>query len=440
LSHVDVSNGAELKSVQTIQPAKNLIGSLRLPGDKSISHRYALLGALAEGTSHFSNFSTGADCASSLACAEALGAKVERDGTTVTVTGTGGAFHPTAEALDCGNSGSTVRMLAGLLAAQQHTYTLTGDASLSRRPMERVRKPLLQMGAAIDLTDGHAPVVIKGGPLQAVDYTTPIPSAQVKTAVLFAGLQANGTTVLRESVRTRDHGELALQAFGAQLHRGTDFVSIEGGQKLKAIDAVVPGDLSSAAFFLCAAALFPDSGLIFDALGLNPTRATLLDVLSALGARTSVLDLQENSGELIGTVQINAPKDGLGSTVISGALAAQLIDELPVLAAIGPYTRGGIRIRDAKELRVKESDRIALVVANLRAMGAKVEEFEDGLDVAGDQHLHGAIIESGGDHRIAMAFSIAALKADGETEIRGAEAAAISFPEFFHLLNQVAVR
>jgi len=416
------------------------MGSLRLPGDKSISHRYALLAALAEGTSHFTNFSTGADCASSLGCAQALGATVERDGSTVTVTGCGGDFKASAQPLDCGNSGSTMRMLSGLLAAQKETYTLVGDASLSRRPMERVRKPLAAMGAGIQLTEGHAPVVVQGSRLKAIDYETPIPSAQVKTAVLFAGLQAEGTTTLREAVRTRDHGELALQAFGAQLHRGLGFVSIEGGQKLKALDAVVPGDLSSAAFFLCAAALFPDSSLVFDALGLNPTRATLLDVLGALGARTSVLDLEEKSGELIGTVQIHAPKEGLGSTVVSGALAAQLIDELPVLAAIGPYTRGGIRIRDARELRVKESDRIALVVRNLRAMGAQVEEFEDGLDVPGSQHLHGAVIESGGDHRIAMAFSIAALKAEGDTEIRGAEAAAISFPEFFNLLDQVAVR
>jgi 3-phosphoshikimate 1-carboxyvinyltransferase len=429
-----------LSTTQIIRPARSLMGSLRLPGDKSISHRYALLAALAEGTSHFTNFSTGADCASSLGCAEALGAVVERNGSNVAVTGCAGAFAATTEALDCGNSGSTMRMLSGMLAAQEGTYTLIGDASLSRRPMERVRKPLTAMGASIELTEGHAPMVIRGGKLTGIDYETPIPSAQVKTAVLFAGLQAAGTTTLRESVRTRDHGELALQAFGALVNRGLGFVSIEGGQKMKAVDAVVPGDLSSAAFFLCAAALFPDASLVFDALGLNPTRATLLDVLGTLGARTSVLDLDEKNGELIGTVQIQAPPQGLGSTVISGALAAQLIDELPVLAAIGPYTRGGIRIRDAKELRVKESDRIALVVSNLRAMGAEVEEFEDGLDVPGGQHLHGAVIESGADHRIAMAFSIAALKAEGDTEIRGAEAAAISFPEFFSLLDQVAVR
>src|SRR5580698_3356210 len=402
----------ETKTERIVTPARNIIGSLRLPGDKSISHRYALLSALASGTTKLTNFSTGADCASSLGCAAALGATVTRreDGT-IEVTGTGGSLKPSDKPLDCGNSGSTMRMLTGLLAATSHTYTLIGDASLSRRPMERVRKPISQMGAEITLTDGHAPVTIRGGKLQAIDYTTPVPSAQVKTAVLFAGLQANGTTTVRESVRTRDHGELALRAFGAHVDRGTDFVSIAGGQKLTAIEAAVPGDISSAAFFLCAAALFPGSNLVFDSLGLNPTRATLLDVLTALGAHIGVLNLEEKNGELIGTVQVNAPSNGLTGTTISGALSAQLIDELPVLAAIGPYTKNGIRIRDAKELRVKESDRIALVAANLRAMGAEVEEFDDGLDVPGGQTLHGAEIDSGGDHRIAMAFSVAALRA-----------------------------
>jgi 3-phosphoshikimate 1-carboxyvinyltransferase len=424
-----------------IKPARNLIGTLRLPGDKSISHRYALLGGLADGTSTFSNFSTGADCASSLGCVAALGAKVEwlSDGR-VAVIGTAGRFSPSTSPLDCGNSGSTMRMLSGLLAAQAGEFTLIGDTSLSRRPMERVRKPLTQMGAEISLTDGHAPVTVRGAALKGIDYTTPVPSAQVKTALLFAGFQAEGTTTVRESVRTRDHGELALRAFGAQLTRSLDSVSISGKQSLKAIDAAVPGDISSAAFFLCAAALFPDSNLVLDGLGLNPTRATLLDVLTALGATIPVLNLEEKHGELVGTVQMNAPAKGLGGTTVSGALAAQLIDELPVLAAIAPYSRNGIRIRDAKELRVKESDRIALVAQNLRAMGAEVEEFEDGLDVPGGQQLHGAQIDSGGDHRIAMAFSVAALRAEDETSILGAESAAISFPEFFDLLETVAER
>jgi 3-phosphoshikimate 1-carboxyvinyltransferase len=422
---------------QTIHPARNLIGTLRLPGDKSISHRYALLGGLAEGVSRFRNFSTGADCSSSLDCMRQLGAKVTRSAEFVEVDGCAGTLTSPGVTLDCGNSGSTMRMLSGMLAAQAGEFRLEGDASLNRRPMERVRKPLLEMGAEIKLTDGHAPVEIRGAKLHGITYRTPVPSAQVKTALLFAGSQAEDSTTVSEAVRTRDHGELALRAFGAEIRRTTDSVTIAGRQKLHGIEATIPGDMSSAAFFLCAAALFPESSLLFDQLGMNPTRATLLDVLTGLGAKINVLNLEENQGELIGTVQLTAPAQGLGSSEIRGPLAAQLIDELPVLAAIAPYTRGGIRIRDARELRVKESDRIALVARNLRAMGATVEEFEDGLDVPGGQQLHGAVVDSDGDHRIAMAFAIAALRADGDTLIVGADAAAVSFPEFFHLLEQV---
>ncbi len=426
---------------RTIRPARNILGSLRLPGDKSISHRYAMMSAFAEGVSRLSNFSTGADCASTLAAMQKLGARVKRTGPdAVEITGVAGRVTPGEHLLDCGNSGSTMRMISGLLAPQEGRFTLTGDKSLSRRPMERIRKPLLAMGARLTLTEGHAPLTIEGGPLKAIDYTTPVPSAQVKSCVLLAGLQTIGMTTVREALRTRDHTELALRAFGATLTRRTECVAISGPQRLRAIDAAVPGDLSSAAFFLCAAILFPGSSLVIDALGLNPTRASLLDALTALGARISVLNLEEKHAELVGTVQISAPPEGLGSTEISGLLAAQLIDELPVLAAIAPYTSGGIRIRGARELRVKESDRIALVAKNLRAMGAEVEEFEDGLDVPGGQKLHGAAIDSGGDHRIAMAFSVAALRAEGETLIEGAESAAISFPEFFDLLDGVAER
>ncbi len=423
-----------------IRPARNVYGSLRLPGDKSISHRYAVMGAFAEGTSRFTNFSTGADCASTLACMEALGARVVRNGHSIEISGVAGRTTPVDRPLDCGNSGSTMRMLSGLLAVQEGRFTLIGDASLSRRPMERIRKPLEGMGARLSLTDGHAPIKIEGATLTPIDYAVPVPSAQVKTCILLAGLQTPGSTTVREAVRTRDHSELALRAFDAHVTRTIDSVSIIGPQRLHAIDAAVPGDISSAAFFLCAAALFPESNLVFDQLGLNPTRAGLLDVLTALGAQIAVLNLEEQNAELVGTVRVSAPPGGLRSTSIAGALAAQLIDELPVLAAIGPYTSGGIRIRDARELRVKESDRIALVARNLRAMGAEVEEFEDGLDVPGGQTLHGATIDSGGDHRIAMAFSVAALRAEGDTLIEGAESAAISFPEFFDLLNLVAER
>jgi 3-phosphoshikimate 1-carboxyvinyltransferase len=422
-----------------VSPARGFRGSVMLPGDKSISHRYAMLAGFAEGTSRLTNFSTGADPHSSLACMRAMGAKVETVGKTIEVTGTGGRLHQPKGDLDCGNSGSTMRMLAGLVAAQKGTYRFVGDASLTVRPMERIRKPLELMGARIDLTDGHAPMVVHGTGLKAIDFEAPIASAQVKTAVLFAGLQAEGVTSIAESVRTRDHSEHALRAFGATLERTDGRLRIAGGQKLKAIDATVPGDMSSAAFYLCAALLFEDSNLVLDSLGMNPTRAAMLDVISAMGGVIKVLDVQETHGEMAGTIQVNRGRALVGID-IGGERAAQLIDELPVIAAIAPYTLGGVRIRDAKELRVKESDRIALVVKNLRAMGAKVTEHEDGMDIPGGQVLHGGVIDSGMDHRIAMAFSIAALRAEGKTEIRGAEAAAISFPEFFVWLDELATR
>ncbi|WP_353062210.1 3-phosphoshikimate 1-carboxyvinyltransferase [Tunturibacter psychrotolerans] len=438
---------SSISSTRTIRPARTLQGSLVLPGDKSISHRYAMLAGLAEGTTRLSNFSTGADPHSSLACMEALGATVvHKADKTIEITGTAGQFQQSSAPLDCGNSGSTMRMLAGLIAPHPHTFTLIGDHSLTLRPMERIRKPLSLMGAKIDLVEGHAPITIQGTPLRAIDFDTPIPSAQVKTAVLFAGLQANGTTSLTEAIRTRDHSEQALRAFGATLNRTTAAsgdvtkLSIPGGQTLKAIDATIPGDISSAAFFLCAALLFPDSNLILDGVGMNPTRAALLDVITALGGKIKVLNVEEHHGELVGTVQVKVSPNGLRGMHIGGALAAQIIDELPVLAAIAPYTSDGITIRDARELRVKESDRIALVAKNLRAMGAELTEHEDGLVIPGNQKLHGAQIDSGTDHRIAMAFSIAALRATGDTEIHGAESAAISFPEFFTHLDDLCQR
>ena len=410
-----------------------------LPGDKSISHRYAMLSGFAEGTSRLTNFSTGADPHSSLGCMEAMGAMVSLEGKTISVTGTGGVLRQPVGDLDCGNSGSTMRMLAGLVAAQEGVYRFVGDESLTVRPMERIRKPLELMGARIELTEGHAPMTVRGGPLKGIDFEAPIASAQVKTAVLFAGLQAKGVTSIAEAVRTRDHSEHALRAFGARLERADGRLVIEGGQKLRAIEAMVPGDMSSAAFFLCASLLFEDSNLVLDSLGMNPTRASLLDVITSMGGVIKVLDVQEMHGEMSGTIQVNRGRT-LRGIEIAGALAAQLIDEIPVIAAIAPYTEGGVKIRDAKELRVKESDRIALVVKNLRAMGAEVVEHEDGMDIPGGQTLRGGVIDSGMDHRIAMAFSIAALRAEGETEIRGAEAAAISFPEFFTWLDELAIR
>lgn len=425
-------------SAVVVRPARNIMGSLVLPGDKSISHRYAMLAGMAEGTTQLQNFSSGADCASTLGCMEALGCTIRREGSRVEIE-SAGALRPSAAALDCGNSGSTVRMLSGILAGQEFDSELVGDASLSRRPMGRIIKPLTTMGAQISAPSDRLPLRIRGGKLRAIDYAMPVASAQVKSCLLFAGLFAEGQTQVEEPVRTRDHGELALRAFGAHVERvSKNRWSIQGGQKLHPIQAIIPGDISTSAFFLCAAALFPGSNLVFDNLLLNPTRAALLDVLTALGLDIQVLAVEERHGELAGTVQV---KHGtLRGLKIAGAQSAALIDELPVLAAIAPYTADGIDIRDARELRVKESDRIAAVANNLRAMGAEVEEREDGLRVPGGQRLHGAEVDSYDDHRIAMAFAVAALRADGETAIRSADAARISFPEFFTTLDGLVQR
>jgi 3-phosphoshikimate 1-carboxyvinyltransferase len=330
-------------------------------------------------------------------------------------------------------------MISGILAGHDFECRLHGDESLSRRPMGRVMVPLRQMGAEISAEAGDRPPLrIHGSRLKSIEYVTPVASAQVKSAVLFAGLLAEGETAVEEPHRTRDHSEQALRAFGVELSRSRNRVAIRGGQPLHAIQAVVPGDISSAAFFLCAAALFPDSNLVIENLLLNPTRASLLDVLTGLGARISVINLEDHHGELVGTVKLeHGPLKG---ATIAGAQSVALIDELPVLAALAPYTRDGIEIRDAKELRVKESDRIAAVARNLRAMGAECEEYEDGLRVPGNQKLHGAEIDSEGDHRIAMAFSVAALGAEGDSLIHGADAARISFPGFFQMLEGVVER
>jgi 3-phosphoshikimate 1-carboxyvinyltransferase len=430
-------------SIEIIKPAKNILGAVRLPGDKSISHRYAMLAALAKGKTRLENFSTGADCESTLRCLRSLGCEITRQQNgTVEIEGLEGELCAPLAALDCGNSGSTIRMLSGILAGQEFASELVGDDSLSRRPMARVVEPLSKMGARIIAGEGGRPPLRidspEQGKLRGIEYGTTVPSAQVKSAVLFAGLLAEGETHFEEPVRTRDHGELALRAFGAEVIRTRNRVSIAGGQKLTAINAYVPGDISSAAFFMCAAALFPGSNLVIEALGMNPTRAALLDVLTGVGARISVINLEEHYGELVGTIKVEYST--LRGGKISGAQSAQLIDELPVLAAIAPYTEEGMEIRDARELRVKESDRIAAVTENLRRMGARVEEHEDGWTIPGGQELHGADIDSKGDHRIAMAFAIAALRASGETQIHGADAASISFGEFWQTLERIAER
>ena len=429
----------EPKSI-TIRPARNVLGSLRVPGDKSISHRYAMLAALAAGTSRFDNFAPGADCASTLACVHELGCAVQRDEKgIVTVDGLGPELRQPIAPLDCGNSGSTMRMLSGILAAQPFPSELIGDASLSRRPMKRIIEPLTQMGAQITAADGdRAPLRIQGAKLHSIDYRPAVASAQVKTSVLFAGLLAEGKTSVAEPARTRDHGELALRAFGAEVERDGNAVSIQGGQKLSPLEAYVPGDMSSAAFFLCAASLFPESNLVIDGVLLNPTRSALLDILSAMGSRISMVRVEESHGELVGTITLIP---GKGRPVrIEGAVTALLIDELPVLAAIAPFTPGGLEVRDAGELRVKESDRLTAVTRNLQAMGAEVEQTADGWRIPGGQQLHGAEIESHDDHRIAMAFAIAALKATGDSVIHNADCVAISYPAFFEDLERLLER
>src|SRR2546430_490127 len=350
-------------STTLIHPAKGISGSLRPPGDKSISHRYAMLGAIANGATRLENFSTGADCASTLTCLEKLGVRCDRDGSIITIHGRGPHLQTSASPLDCGNSGSTMRMLSGILAGQEFTSELIGDASLSRRPMARVMTPLTAMGARLEAREGgRPPLRITGGRLKAIDYKMPVASAQVKSAVLFAGLFAEGETIVSEPVRTRDHGEQALAAFGAEVkHRGNE-VRIEGA-KLRAIEADIPSDISSAAFFLCATALFPGSQVVISGLLLNPTRARLLDILISMGVGISVTQLEEQHGELRGTVQVHG--GALNGATIAGADTAALIDEIPVLAAIAPYTSNGIEFRDARELRVKESDRIAALAAKI---------------------------------------------------------------------------
>jgi 3-phosphoshikimate 1-carboxyvinyltransferase len=426
-------------STVVVRPARNIAGALRLPGDKSISHRYAMLAAIAEGTSRLENFSTGADCASTLGCIAALGVELERNENAVLIHGRGPRLQPPERPLDCGNSGSTMRMLSGILAGQGFSSELVGDESLSSRPMARIIAPLEKMGAQIAANDGgRPPLRIAGSPLKAIDYKMPVASAQVKSALLFAGLLAEGETRVEEPLRTRDHGELALRAFGAEVMQHANEARIAGGQKLHAIEAEIPGDLSSAAFFLCAAALFPGSRLLISGLLMNPTRARLLDILISMGVGISVAELEDKHGELVGSVEVDG-RDLRGAT-ITGSDTTALIDEIPVFAAIAPYTAAGIEVRDAGDLRVKESDRIASIVTNLRAMGAEVEELADGLKIPGGQTLHGAEIDSYGDHRIAMAFAVAALRAEGETTIHRADAAVISCPGFFGALEALSQR
>ncbi|MFN2454682.1 MAG: 3-phosphoshikimate 1-carboxyvinyltransferase [Pyrinomonadaceae bacterium] len=442
-----------------IQPARRIAGQLRLPGDKSISHRAAIISALADGRSRIENFSTSEDCAATLACLRRLGVSIERDGNTVTIEGVGlSGLRAPMEALDCGNSGSTMRMLAGALAGHKFASTLTGDASLRTRPMRRIIAPLEQMGARVQSEEGRAPLRISGRhPLTPIIYEMPVASAQLKSCVLLAGLNADGRTGVVENITTRDHTERMLRWFGVGVDRATarrddgetqTNITLEGHTQPRAREVFIPGDISSAAFFIVAAALLPDSNLRLENIGLNRTRAELINTLQSLGVNVKTTEVREQCNEEIGDIQVNGTRHGLAPAtthgtavnVLRGGLIAQLIDELPVLAVLGTQIEGGLEIRDAAELRIKETDRIGACVANLRRMGAEVWEHEDGLTIGDQVRLRGAKLEAYGDHRIAMAFTIAALIAEGESEITGAECVGVSFPEFFALLETVIER
>lgn len=419
-----------------VQPARRFGGRLRVPGDKSIAHRYALLAALADGRSVVRHFAPGADCRATRACLEALGVAIEGDGGTLTIIGRGPArFSSPRAPLDARNSGTTTRLLAGILAGHPFSSTITGDDSLRRRPMRRVVTPLERMGARIDTDGGRLPMTIHGGPLEGIDYRTEVPSAQVKSAILLAGLHARGTTRVTESASTRNHTELALAFFGAHLETSGGRVAIEGGQALRPVEAAVPGDLSSAAFWCAAAAAVAGGDVTVEDVGLNPTRDGLLAVLRRAGAEVETDVQSACGGEPVGTLRVRHA--GLRPLVVEPAEVPGVIDELPVLAALA--THGGeICVTGASELRVKESDRITALVTGLRALGADADELPDGFRVAGRRALAGGRADAAGDHRLAMAFAVAALGAQQPCLIEGADAVDVSYPGFFETLASLS--
>ena len=435
-----------------IQPAERLKGEILLPGDKSISHRAAIFAALAAGETRIENFATNADCASTLSCLERLGVEIRRENSTIFIKGAGkNDFKKPTRELDCANSGTTMRLLSGVLAGQNFDSILIGDESLSKRPMKRVIAPLTEMGADFAAENNCAPLRIGGkNPLRAIEYEMPIASAQVKSCVLLAGLNADGETVVSNPASaapvptSRNHTELMLEYLGAdiksefvEMNDGfVEKITISGDSKLSAKDLNVPSDVSSAAFFLVAASCLKDSEIVLKNVSLNPSRTAILEVLQKFGAVVEIFDEREICNEIVGSILVRGRENfepKIESNLVSGNIIANLIDEIPILAVFGTQLETGLEIRGAEELRVKESDRIAATVENLRRMNATVEEFADGFRI-GKSNLQGAKIDAFGDHRIAMAFSVAALLATGGTEIIGAEYASVSFPEFFQTL------
>lgn len=427
--------------IKALKQKEALYGSVLLPGDKSISHRYAMLAAIAEGISVIGHFAASRDCHSTLSCLQSLGVELHESDETVTVQGRGlrGLKAP-ARMLDAGNSGTTIRLLSGILAGQPFASSITGDQSLSNRPMGRIIRPLRQMGAAIESRERELPpLVIRGGDLKGIHYALPVASAQVKSCVLLAGLYGKGATAVQEHVPTRDHTEIALREFGGNIRIHGDWIEVDPEPKLHGRNLTVPGDLSGAAFFLVAAALLPGSDLRLPSVSLNQRRRELLGYLERAGMDITVENVSEEAGEPRGDLRVCYSRNLLDRELppILGKETASLIDEIPVLSILGSQAKGGLEISDAGELRVKESDRISALCANLRAMGAEVTEKPDGLSIRGGSRLQGADIATLGDHRIAMAFAIAGLLAAGETRIHEAECADVSFPGFWDALQQI---
>lgn len=420
-----------------VRPARRIEGAPDVPPDKSIAHRSALFAALGDGTSHIVNFPSSADPQSTLACLRQLGVVIDEDDDGLRVHGRGvRGLQPAETPLDAGNSGTTMRLLSGILAGQRFESSLQGDASLNGRPMERIARPLREMGAGIHLTDGHAPIRIEGGrTLHGISYRLPVPSAQVKSCVLLAGLFAEGSTTVIEEAPSRDHTErmlgLTTMKFGDDRH-----IIMEEGTTISARAWTIPRDFSAAAFFIVAAATASEGEIRLQQVGLNPTRSALLDVLRAMGADIRVDNEADYSGELVGDLTVRPSQ--LSAVAVEGDLIPILIDEIPVLAVAATAAEGRTEIRDAGELRVKETDRIRATVDNLRAMGADVEEFEDGLAIEGPLELNGCAVQSFGDHRMAMAMAVAGLLATGETTIEEASCAGVSFPGFWDELSDVA--
>jgi len=430
-----------LSGSAAVPRVSRVTGRLRVPGDKSISHRYAMLAAIADGVSRLHGYAPGADCAATLACLEALGVPIER-GPVLTIHGLGmGGLKPPAAPLDAANSGTSMRLLAGLLAAHPFRSVIGGDASLSRRPMKRVIEPLARMGAGISAVDGHPPLTIDGAHLKAIAYTPEVPSAQVKSAVLLAGLHADGRTTVTEPAPTRDHTERAFAAFGARVIQAGTSVSVDGGQRLRAIQADVPGDISSAVFWIALAAGTPGSDLVIEGVGLNPSRTGVLEVFRRAGAVIEILPrsgLQagESTGEPIGSIRVRygTPQ----SFEIAPAEVPGLIDEIPGVAALAAMQPGiAMTVRGAQELRVKESDRITMLARGFHAIGIRVDEYPDGFTIHGGPPSAGQP-DAAHDHRLAMAFAIAGSRANGAVEIAGADAVAVSYPGFFDELERVA--